>query len=79
MSAYIRKIDGVYISVLQNDYNMDDKALRFTLVWPHDVESFQGSMFCLFDMEQPWNIGVCWIDQVFGYSGHHGDRKGVKT
>jgi hypothetical protein len=35
------------------------------LVWPYDVESFQGSMFCLFVMAQPWNIGVCWIDQVF--------------
>jgi hypothetical protein len=34
-------------------------------VWPHDVESFQGSTFCLFVMEQPWNIGVCWIDQLF--------------
>jgi hypothetical protein len=34
-------------------------------VWPHDVESFQGSTFCLFVMVQPWNIGVCWIDQVF--------------
>jgi hypothetical protein len=34
-------------------------------VWPHDVESFQGSKFCLFVMVQPWNIGVCWIDQVF--------------
>jgi hypothetical protein len=33
-------------------------------VWPHDVESFQGSTFCLFVMVQPWNIGVCWIDQV---------------
>jgi DNA-binding ferritin-like protein (Dps family) len=30
-----------------------------TLVWPHDVESFQGSMFCLFVMAQLWNIGVC--------------------
>ena len=36
-----------------------------TLVWPHDVESFQGSKFCLFVMVQPWNIGVCCIDQVF--------------
>jgi hypothetical protein len=36
-----------------------------TLVWPHDVESFQGSTFCLFVMVQPWNIGACWIDQVF--------------
>ena len=35
-----------------------------TLVWPHDVESFQGSTFCLFVMVQPWNTGVCWIDQV---------------
>jgi hypothetical protein len=35
------------------------------LVWPHDVESFQGSTFWLFFMVQPWNIGVCWIDQVF--------------
>jgi hypothetical protein len=34
-------------------------------VWPHDVESFQGSKFCLFVMVQPWNIGVYWIDQVF--------------
>jgi hypothetical protein len=34
-------------------------------VWPHDVESFKGSTFCLFVMVQPWNIGVCWIDQVF--------------
>ena len=34
-------------------------------MWPHDVESFQGSTFCLFVMIQPWNIGVCWIDQVF--------------
>jgi hypothetical protein len=39
------------------------------LLWPHDVESFQSSTFCLFVMVQPWNIGVCWIDQVFvGYS-----------
>jgi hypothetical protein len=48
---------------------MDDKTLRFTesktLVWPHDVASFQGSTFCLFVMVQSWNIGVCWIDQVF--------------
>ena len=29
-----------------------------TLVWPHDVESFQGSKFCLFVMVQR-NIGVC--------------------
>jgi hypothetical protein len=35
------------------------------MVWPHDVENFQGSTFCLFVMVQPWNIGVCWIDQVF--------------
>ena len=34
-------------------------------MWPHDVESFQGSTLCLFVMVQPWNIGVCWIDQVF--------------
>jgi hypothetical protein len=34
-------------------------------VWPHDVDSFQGSTFCLFVMVQPWNIGVCWIDEVF--------------
>ena len=34
-------------------------------MWPHDVESVQGSTFCLFAMVQPWNIGVCWIDQVF--------------
>jgi hypothetical protein len=34
-------------------------------VWPHDVESFQGSTFYLFAMAQPWKIGVCWIDQVF--------------
>ena len=30
MSAYIQKTDGVYISVLKNDYNMHDKTLRFT-------------------------------------------------
>jgi hypothetical protein len=30
MSAYIRKTDGVYISVSYNDNNMDDKKLRFT-------------------------------------------------
>ena len=30
MSAYIRKTDGVYISVSKNDENMDDKTLRFT-------------------------------------------------
>jgi hypothetical protein len=30
MSAYIRKTDGVYISVPKNDLNMDDKTLRFT-------------------------------------------------
>jgi hypothetical protein len=30
MSAYIRKTDGVYISVPKNDINMDDKTLRFT-------------------------------------------------
>ena len=35
------------------------------MLWPHDVESFQGSTFCLFVMVQPWKIGVCWIDQVF--------------
>jgi hypothetical protein len=29
------------------------------------VDSFQGSTFCLFAMVQPWNIGVCWSDQVF--------------
>jgi hypothetical protein len=29
------------------------------------VESFQVSKFCLFVMVQPWNIGVCLIDQVF--------------
>ena len=34
-------------------------------MWPHDVESVQGSTFCLFVMVQPWHIGVCWIDQVF--------------
>ena len=34
-------------------------------MWPHDVESFQGSTYCLFVMVQPWNIGVCWIDKVF--------------
>ena len=34
-------------------------------MWPHDVESFLGSTFCLYVMVQPWNIGVCWIDQVF--------------
>jgi hypothetical protein len=33
-------------------------------VLPHDVESFPGSTFCLFVMVQPWNIGVCWIDEV---------------
>jgi hypothetical protein len=30
MSAYIRKTDGVYISVPKNDKNMDDKTLLFT-------------------------------------------------
>ena len=30
MSAYIRKTDGVYISVPKKDKNMDDKTLRFT-------------------------------------------------
>jgi hypothetical protein len=30
MSAYIRKTDGVYISVPKNDYYMHDKTLRFT-------------------------------------------------
>ena len=42
-----------------------NKHVNKTLVWPHDVESFQGSKFCLFVMVQPWNIGVCCIDQVF--------------
>jgi hypothetical protein len=28
MPAYIRKTDGVYISVPKNDSNMDDKTLR---------------------------------------------------
>jgi hypothetical protein len=40
-------------------------TVGWTLVWPHDVECFQGSTFCLFVMVQPWNIGVYWIDQVF--------------
>ena len=35
------------------------KKPKKTLVWPHYVESFQGSTFCLFVMVQPWNIGVC--------------------
>ena len=47
---------------LPNSFN---KHVNKTLVWPHDVESFQGSTFCLFVMVQQWNIGVCYIDQVF--------------
>jgi hypothetical protein len=47
---------------LRNSFN---KHVNKTLVWPHDIESLQGSTFCLFVMVQPWNIGVCWIDQVF--------------
>jgi hypothetical protein len=33
MSAYIRKTDGVYISVPKNDKNMDDKALASPNQW----------------------------------------------
>ena len=47
-----------------NNLNVNNNLSK-TLVWPHDVESFLGSTFCLFVMVQPWNIGVCWIDQVF--------------
>jgi hypothetical protein len=47
------------------DTKNENKRGKLTLVWPHDVESFQGSTFCLFVMVQPWKIGVCWIDQVF--------------
>ena len=47
-----------------NNLNVNNNLSK-TLVWPHDGESFLGSTFCLFVMEQPWNIGVCWIDQVF--------------
>ena len=52
---------------LRNSFNNlnVNKHVNKTLVWPHDVESFQGSTFCLLVMVQPWNIGVCWIDQVF--------------
>ena len=31
MSAYIRKTDGVYISVPKNDWNMDDKIFIFRI------------------------------------------------
>jgi hypothetical protein len=45
-----------------NNLNVNNMKNK-TLVWPHDVESFQGSTFCL--MVQSWNIWVCRIDQVF--------------
>jgi hypothetical protein len=45
--------------------NIDPKPGMSHYIPCLDVESFQGSTFCLFVMVQPWNIGVCWIDQVF--------------
>jgi hypothetical protein len=37
MSAYIRKTDGIYISVPKNDKNMDDKTLASLNQW-HNTE-----------------------------------------
>jgi hypothetical protein len=54
-----------YFPSWDTPYMKYDAHLNKTLVWPHDVESFQVSKFCLFVMVQLWNIGVCWIDQVF--------------
>jgi hypothetical protein len=55
----------IFQSPKQLKHGRQNQHVNKTLVWPHDVKSVQGSTFCLFVMVQPWNIGVCWIDQVF--------------